>query len=195
MPIIVEGKYDKITLENIVDTLIIATNGFAIFKNKEKCDLIRRLAQKTGIIVMTDSDFAGAQIRNHIKNIAAGANIINVYIPQLKGKEKRKCTYSKQGYLGVEGMNAEIILEALKKSGVFSEKEQRNKQKITKTDMFAFGLSGKADSSNKRKKFLKFCQLPFDLSPNAMLDIVNTIYTYEEFLKAVEEWQSSTDKN
>ena len=194
MPVIVEGKYDKITLENVIDTLIIPTNGFAIFKNKEKCDLIRRLAQKTGIIIMTDSDFAGAQIRTHIKNITGGANIINVYIPQLEGKERRKTTFSKQGFLGVEGMSGEVILEALEKSGVFSEKKAES-PKITKTDMFVFGFSGGNDSGKKRKEFLKFCGLPQDLSPNAMLDIINTIYSYEDFLKAVKEWQNSMDKN
>lgn len=194
MPVIVEGKYDKITLENVIDTLIIPTNGFAIFKNKEKCDLIRRLAQKTGIIIMTDSDFAGAQIRTHIKNITGGANIINVYIPQLKGKEKRKTTFSKQGFLGVEGMSGEVILEALEKSGVFSRTVEKGR-KITKTDMFVLGLSGGSDSGKKRQDFLKFCDLPQDLSPNAMLDIINTIYSYDDFLKVAIEWQKSMDKD
>ena len=147
-PVIVEGKYDKITLENIVDTLIITTDGFGIFKNKEKCDLIRCLAKKNGLIIMTDSDSAGAVIRSYIKKIASDCEIINVYVPELSGKEKRKDKPSKSGLLGVEGMTPEIIENALKKSGVFSVKTEE-RRKITKADMYAFGLSGREDSKEK----------------------------------------------
>ncbi len=185
-PVIVEGKYDKITLENVIDALIITTDGFGIFKNKEKCDMIRRLAQKNGIIVMTDSDSAGSMIRAYIKKIVGNCEIINVYVPVLQGKEKRKNAPSKEGVLGVEGMKADIIYSALEKSGVTGTKLPKNARKITKTDLFCFGLSGGENSSEKRKELLKTLSLPQNLSPNAMLDILNTLYTYEEFLKVMQ---------
>ncbi len=194
-PIIVEGKYDKITLCNVVDTLIITTNGFSLFRDKEKCALIRTLAKRDGVIVMTDSDSAGNLIRSHIKNIVDGGKIINVYVPMIKGKEKRKTTQSKEGLLGVEGMTAEIIEQALKNSGVLCRETHQNTPKITKTDMFLLGLSGGADSKQKRAELLEFLNLPSNLSPNALLDVVNTLFTKEEFLKAVEECQNPLDKN
>lgn len=194
-PIIVEGKYDKITLQNVVDTLIITTNGFSIFKDTEKCRLIRTLAKKDGVIVLTDSDSAGNLIRSHIKNIVEDGKIINVYVPQLKGKEKRKESPSKEGFLGVEGMTKSVIEDAFKKSGVLGREVDENSRKITKTDMFLRALSGSENSSNNRKRLLKYLQLPENLSPNAMLDILNTLLTFEEFEKAVEECLNSQDKN
>ena len=146
MPIIVEGKYDKITLENVVDTLIISTDGFRIFKDSQMCALIRTLAEQKGIIVMTDSDGAGQVIRNHIKNIASSGKIINVYVPQLRGKEKRKSTASKEGFLGVEGLSKDILKEALLKYGVTSSEENGSKRKITKTDFYMLSLSGGQNS-------------------------------------------------
>lgn len=183
LPIIVEGKYDKITLSNIVDALIITTDGFGIFKNKEKCRMIRALAQKKGIIVMTDSDSAGNVIRGYIKKIVADAHIINVYVPCLKGKEKRKDHPAKEGLLGVEGMTPEIIKEALLKSGVGENEIQQPREKITKLHLYEAGLSGGKDSSVKRKQFLKSLCLPESLTANAMLDVLNNIMTLEEFLK------------
>jgi ribonuclease M5 len=181
-PIIVEGKYDKITLENVVDALIIPTDGFGIFKNKEKCGMIRSLAEKNGgIIVMTDSDSAGSVIRGYLKKIIGDTPIINVYVPCLKGKEKRKANAGKEGLLGVEGMTPEIIIEALHRSGVNSETTVEKKEKITKTYFFEAGLSGCADSSLNRKKLLRFLNLPENLSPNAMLDILNNIMDLKEF--------------
>ena len=189
-PIIVEGKYDKITLENVVDTLIITTNGFSIFKDKEKCNLIRTLAKKDGVIVLTDSDSAGNMIRAHIKKIINDGKITNVYIPQLKGKESRKTVHSKEGFLGVEGMNKQVIEEAFAKCGIIGSKIDTNSRKITKTDMFLYGLSGSDNSSKKRKELLNFLELPVNLSPNAMLDILNTLLTFEQFEKAVQECQN-----
>lgn len=185
-PIIVEGKYDKITLENVIDGLIIPTNGFGIFKDREKCELIRTLAKRSGIIIMTDSDSAGSLIRAHIKKILGDSRIINVYVPCLKGKEKRKSTQSREGLLGVEGMTPEIITEALARSGVFGKQVGENNRKITKTDLFVAGLSGCENSSEKRREYLKRISLPENLSPNAMLDILNTIFTYEEFIQSLE---------
>lgn len=189
-PVIVEGKYDKITLENVIDTLIIPTNGFGIFKDREKCAMIRSLAKKNGIIIMTDSDSAGAVIRSYLKKIIGDSEIINVYIPQLKGKEKRKSAGSKEGFLGVEGMTPEIIEEALKKSGVFCDKAETLK-KITKADMFKFGLSGCKDSGEKRKSFLKYLSLPENLSSSAMLDVMNNMFTAEEFAIIFSLWRDS----
>ena len=194
-PIIVEGKYDKITLSNVVDTLIITTNGFSVFKDKEKCELIRTLAKKDGVIVMTDSDSAGNLIRSYIKNIADGGKIINIYVPLIKGKEKRKTGYSKEGFLGVEGMNKEILTQALKKSGVLCRQTEKNIPKITKTDLYLLGLSGGEDSKLNRKQLLRFLDLPHNLTANAMLDVVNVLYTKDEFIKRVEECQNLQNKN
>lgn len=184
--VIVEGKYDKITLENIIDALIIKTDGFAIFKDKAKCDLIRKTALKNGIIVMTDSDSAGSVIRGYIKKIVGNCEIINVYVPNIKGKEKRKTAPSKEGFLGVEGMSEEVILKALEKSGVLAQTNVQKREKITKTDMFCFGLSGNENSAENRKKLLKELELPENLSPNAMLDILNNFYSKEEFYEVMQ---------
>ncbi len=189
----VEGKYDKITLSNIIDATIITTDGFGIFKNKEKTALIHAYAQKTGIIIMTDSDSAGAQIRAHLKSVCASGKIINVYIPQLKGKEKRKTEESKEGYLGVEGMTKECVISALQRSGIFGE-ETADAKKISKTDLFNLGLSGCKDSANLRKCLLKFLDLPNNLSANAFLDAINTLYRYDEFFEEVKKWQQEEDK-
>ncbi len=194
MPIIVEGKYDKITLGNVVDTLIITTNGFGIFKDKQKCEMIRMFARREGVIVLTDSDSAGNMIRNHIKSIVSDGRIINVYVPQLKGKEKRKATSSKEGFLGVEGLSKEVLIEALEKSGVTAFNTVEKREKITKTDMFACGLSGVENATENRKILLKFLNLPDNLSANATLDVLNTLLTKEEFEKAVEECLNLGDK-
>ena len=154
--VVVEGKYDKKTLENIIDAYIITTDGFGIFKDKEKCDLIRRLSRENGIIVMTDSDSAGAVLRSYLKNICKDGSIINVYIPQILGKEKRKKEFGKEGLLGVEGMTADIIKQALINSGVNEFKEIKVKKKITKTDLYKIGLSGSANSSDLRKRLSVF---------------------------------------
>lgn len=185
-PVIVEGKYDKITLENVIDALIIPTNGFSVFKDKEKRDLIRLLAKEKGVIVMTDSDNAGNLIRSYIKKIVGDSKIINVYVPALSGKEKRKAKASKEGLLGVEGMTPEIIEKALEKSGVFGREVASKRRKITKNDMYLIGLSGRENSSIKRKQLLKKLELPQSLSSSAMLDILNTLYTYEEFIGVID---------
>ncbi len=194
-PVIVEGKYDKITLENIIDGLIIPTNGFALFKDREKCRMIRALAEKYGIIVITDSDSAGNMIRAFIKNIVGEAKITNVYVPQIRGKEKRKTRAGKEGLLGLEGMTAEIIKASLEKSGIFGEEKLDSLRKISKTDMFLRGLSGADNSRERRKELLKELDLPQNLSPNAMLDILNTILTFEEFYEVTEKWLGTQIKN
>lgn len=177
--VIVEGKYDKIKLSSIIDAVIITTNGFNIFKDTEKLELIRYYAEKTGIIIMTDSDSAGFIIRNHIKGAVKKGTIINVYIPDIMGKEKRKLKPSAEGKLGVEGVEKKIILEALEKAGVTASAGE-DREKITKTDLFTLGLSGGKNSSDLRKKLLEYLKLPSLLSPNSMLEVLNTMMSPEE---------------
>ncbi len=177
--IVVEGNYDKIKLSRLVDTTIIVTDGFMIFKNKDIMKMISALADKCGVVVFTDSDRAGFQIRNHIKNVLHGNNVKHAYIPDIKGKEKRKDKPSKEGFLGVEGISDEIILNALKEC--ITPAEQKDAKKISKSDLCLLGLSGGADSHQKRSRLLKKMGLPQRLSANAMLDVINTLYSYEEF--------------
>ena len=191
--IIVEGKYDKITLENIIDATFIVTNGFCIYKDKSKQQLIKRLCNEKGAVIITDSDNAGNQIRSYIKNICSGENIINVYLPQIVGKERRKTSPSKQGLLGAEGMNEEIILNALQKSRVIAVKSDY--VKITKSDLYSFGLSGSRESKLKRELFCDFVSLPRGMSANAFLDALNAVFTLDEFKRETNKWLQEQDKN
>lgn len=191
--IVVEGKYDKITLQNIVDATIIATDGYHIFKDRNKRDLIRILAEKNGIIVITDSDSAGAMIRSYLKQICPENTVCNVYVPQLKGKEKRKSKPSKQGFLGVEGLDKQTILNAIERSGVTGVKEQEtSSRKVTKTDLFALKLSGCENSAALRASVCRYLNLPSGMSSNAFLDCINAIYDYENFFEAVKKWQKNS---
>lgn len=184
--VIVEGKYDKIKLSAIIDTIIIETDGFAIFKDKEKQKLIRFLAEKRGIIIMTDSDSAGFKIRNFINGITKSENIKNVYIPDIYGKEKRKTEASKEGKLGVEGMKTDVIMSALQKAGVLCvENEKSQSREITHTDFFEDGISGGENSSEIRKALAKELELPERISSSALLRIINVYMTYDEYKVAV----------
>lgn len=186
--VIVEGKYDKIKLSKVLDTVIVETNGFSIFKDKEKQKMIRFLAEKRGIIIMTDSDSAGFKIRSFITGITDNRNIKNVYIPDVYGKEKRKTEFSKEGKIGVEGIKPEIIIEALKKAGViFSKNDLSGGREITNTDFFEDGISGRENSSEIRKNLAKYLELPERISSSALLKIINSYMTYDEYKKAVEE--------
>lgn len=186
--IVVEGRYDKNTLSQIVDAAIFETSGFGIFKNKEQMVLLRRVAQTKGLIVFTDSDGAGFVIRNHIKSAIPGAFLKHAYIPDIAGKEKRKAAPSKEGKLGVEGMSPEIILEALRASGATIEGETVSASaQITKQDLMALGLSGGRDSSARRTELLKMLNLPEHMSPNAMLQALNILYSLEELSALVEK--------
>ena len=172
--IIVEGKYDKIKISNIVNTLIVKTEGFKIFKDKQKLDLIRQLAENTGIIVLTDSDAAGFLIRNYIKSSVTTGVVKHAYIPDVKGKEKRKKTQSKEGKLGVEGIDDTILLSAIKKcidSGEF--KERACKFKISKVDLYNAGLVGHECSKKLRKSFFLELNLPEYFSTNNLLEFLN----------------------
>ena len=179
--IVVEGRYDKNTLSQIVDAPIIETDGFGIFSNKEKTALLRRLAEKRGIIVLTDSDSAGFLIRNHIKGTVAEGRVKHAYIPEICGKERRKRTLSKEGLLGVEGMRPQAIIDALKRCGAVIEGEENIKSSgLTKTDMYELGLSGPDGSAEKRKRLIEELKLPKHMSANALLDVLNALYSREE---------------
>ena len=189
--VIVEGKYDKIKLSGIIDTVIIETDGFAIFKDKEKQKLIRFLSEKRGIIIMTDSDSAGFKIRNFINGITKSENIKNVYIPDIYGKEKRKTESSKEGKLGVEGMQTEIIMIALEKAGVLYDENNKNSgNEITHTDFFEDGVSGGKNSSEIRKALAKELELPEIISSSSLLKIINSYMTYDEYKEAIKTVQS-----
>ena len=189
--VIVEGKYDKIKLSGIIDTVIIETDGFAIFKDKEKQKLIRFLSEKRGIIIMTDSDSAGFKIRNFINGITKSENIKNVYIPDIYGKEKRKTESSKEGKLGVEGMQPQIIMTALEKAGVLcSQNDKKSGNEITHTDFFEDGVSGSENSSEIRKMLAKELDLPDRISSSSLFKIINSYMTYDEYKEAIKTVRS-----
>lgn len=185
--IIVEGKYDKIKLTSIIDGLIIETNGFQIFKDKDQMQLIRRLADTRGILVLTDSDGAGFVIRNYLSGAIPPDKIKHAYIPDILGKEKRKEKASKEGKLGVEGVPAQVIVDALKRAGVTCETEETCGRKITKADLYLFGLSGNENSAEKRQLLLKELSLPAHLSVNALVGVLNSIMSYEEFCERIDK--------
>lgn len=186
--IVVEGRYDKNTLSQILDATILETSGFGIFKDKQQMDLLRRVAEKRGLIVFTDSDGAGFVIRNHIKSAIPAQYLKHAYTPDIFGKERRKAAPGKEGKLGVEGMNREVILEALRRAGATFEGESTTTDgQITKQDMMRLGLSGGADSSAKRKRLMKLLNLPEHLSANALLQTLNLLCTREELFSLTEK--------
>ena len=186
--IVVEGRYDKNTLSQILDATILETSGFGIFKDKQQMDLLRRVAEKRGLIVFTDSDGAGFVIRNHIKSAIPAQYLKHAYTPDIFGKERRKAAPGKEGKLGVEGMNREVILEALRRTGATFEGESTTTDwQITKQDMMRLGLSGGADSSAKRKRLMKLLNLPEHLSANALLQALNLLCTREELFSLTEK--------
>lgn len=184
--IVVEGRYDKNTLSQIINAPILETNGFGIFKNKQQMKLLQRIAESRGLIVFTDSDGAGFVIRNHIKSIIPGKYLKHAYIPDIPGKERRKAAPGKEGKLGVEGMTPEIILQSLRRAGVTFEGEEdaMPRQNITKQDLMELGLSGGPDSSAKRLALLKKLDMPEHMSTNSMLQALNLLYSLDE-LKAI----------
>ena len=185
--IVVEGRYDKNTLSQIVDAPILETSGFGIFKDKQQMALLRRIAETRGLIVFTDADGAGFVIRNHIKSAIPGKYLKHAYTPDVFGKERRKAAPGKEGKLGVEGMSREIILEALRKAGATIEGEESAAvHQITKQDLMELGLSGGVGSSEKRLALLKKLGLPERMSPNAMLQALNLLYSLEELTKIME---------
>ncbi len=185
--IVVEGRYDKNTLSQVVDAVIVTVNGFSVFKDKEKLALLRRLGRERGLIVLTDSDGAGFVIRNHLRSVLPKEQVKHAYIPDIYGKERRKRTAGKEGKLGVEGMKPEILVAALEKAGATFEDAVGTacepRQSVTKADLFALGLSGGADSAQRRSVLLKHLELPEHMTANTLLETVNVLYDRQHFLE------------
>lgn len=182
--IVVEGRYDKNAVSQVVDAAVITLGGFAVFNDREKLAFLRRLAERQGLIVLTDSDGAGFVIRNYLKGALPKDRVKQAYIPDIRGKERRKRAPGKEGKLGVEGMRPDVLLEALRRAGAtfLDEAEEARPQKtpITKADLFGLGLTGGPDSAAKRRALLKRLDLPEHLTANGMLEALNLLYSREE---------------
>ena len=187
--IVVEGRYDKHTISQVVDATVVTLGGFSVFNDKEKLAFLRRLAEERGLIVLTDSDGAGFVIRNYLKGALPQQQVKQAYVPDVAGKERRKCKAGKEGKLGVEGMKPEVLLAALERAGAtFLDGEEEcvpAKEPITKADMFSMGYTGKPDSSKRRAELLKTLGLPEKMTGSALLDVLNVIMTRDEFLALV----------
>ena len=194
--IVVEGRYDKNTLSQVVDTLILETGGFHIFKDPEQMALLRRAAQRRGLIVLTDSDGAGFVIRNRIRGAVPQSQVKHAYIPDVYGKERRKRRGGKEGKLGVEGMRPEVLEAALRRAGATFLDETGEaapkRQAITKADLMALGLSGGPGAAERRKELLHRLELPERLSPNALLEVLNALFTFGELEDTV--WGADAKK-
>ena len=189
--IVVEGRYDKNTLSQIVDAPILQTNGFGIMNDKAQLELLRCVAKMRGLIIFTDSDGAGFVIRNFLKGAIPNEYLKHAYIPDIAGKERRKTAPGKEGKLGVEGMTPQIILECLQRAGATVEGENtacRNND-LTKTDMVDLGLSGGTDSKQRRLALMKHLGLPEHMSSNALLQAINLLYTKDEICRLIEALQ------
>ena len=192
--IVVEGRYDKNTLSQVMDAPIFETNGFGIRKDKAQMDLLRRVAEQRGLIVFTDSDGAGFVIRNFLKGAIPAKYLKHAYIPDIPGKERRKSAPGKEGKLGVEGMTPEILLSCLKRAGAtILGEDAPTEQPITKQDLFDLGLSGGANASEKRKKLMKKLALPEHLSPNGLLQALSLLYTREELTALAAQLETEHD--
>lgn len=180
--IVVEGRYDRNTLSQVFDAVIVETSGFGVFNDREKLALLRRLAEARGLVVLTDSDGAGFVIRNFLKGAIDPALVKQAYIPDIAGRERRKRAPSKEGKLGVEGMKPEVLIEALRRAGTTlgGEEPARRAGGITKATLYELGLSGGPGSAEKRRALLKELDLPEKLSANALLDVLNALYTEAE---------------
>lgn len=185
--IVVEGKYDKIKLSGIIDGVIICTDGFRIYKDKEMQSLLRTLAKRQGLAVLTDSDVAGFRIRSFLRNICGKQNIVDVYIPDLYGKEKRKAHPSKEGKLGVEGVPEEILLRALAEAGIGVDTVEQPSDPITKMDLFELGLSGREDSAQRRKQLSARLKLPEHLTTNSLVTVLGALMSREELYDLMDD--------
>lgn len=187
----VEGRYDKIKLSGLVDAVIVTTEGFGIFRNKQRAALLRRYAESCGILILTDSDRAGFIIRNYVANICQNGTVLHAYIPDVPGKERRKAVGSKAGTLGVEGIADDVLLHALLScTGAAPKREGRS---IEKRDLYALGLSGKADSAARRAALLAKLELPGGLSANGLLDVLNATASYEQLCALCRQLDLSGD--
>lgn len=185
--IVVEGRYDKNTLSQIVDATILETSGFGIMRDKPMQKLLRRIAQERGLIVFTDSDGGGFVIRNFLKQIIPSQYLLHAYIPDIYGKEKRKTAPGREGKLGLEGMSREVILSALEKCGAVTHRVEQPTKEITKQDLYLLGLSGGTNSAILRKQLLRKLDMPEHMSANAMLQALNLLYSPEQLEKLVRE--------
>ena len=194
--IVVEGRYDKNTLSQLVDTVIVETSGFGVFKNSEKLALFRRLAAERGLIILTDPDGAGFVIRNFLKGSIPPEQVKHAYVPDILGKERRKRAPGKEGKLGVEGMRPQVLEQALRRAGATFLDENtpqiRSGRPITKADLMLLGLSGGAGSAQRRQALMEQLKLPKHLSPNAMLEVLNALFSYEDL--ADNKKKSGTEK-
>ena len=194
--IVVEGRYDKNALSQVVDTLILETNGFQIFKDREKVALLRRVAEKRGLILLTDSDGAGFVIRNHLKGVLPLSLVKQAYVPDIRGKERRKRQPGKEGKLGVEGMRPEVLEAALRRAGATFLEEtgapvRPKEPPVNKADFMRWGLSGKSDSGARRQALLERLELPEYLTANGLLEVVNSLYTRSDFEQiCVQMWKT-----
>ena len=188
--VVVEGRYDKAKLASILDAVIIETGGFRIFKDKEKLAMLREIARRQGLVILTDSDTAGFRIRRYLGGSIPKEQIINAYIPDIFGKEKRKDKPSAEGKLGVEGVPKEEILRALDRAGVLCEegqKPEKNQRPITKADFFEDGITGGPGSARLRQKIIENLHLPEHLSANALLSVLNALMDYEAYQELLEK--------
>ena len=187
-PVLVEGKYDRLRLLSVIEADVYTTDGFGIFKKEEKKTLLRVLAEKTKIIVLTDSDGAGKVIRSHVSSLIPKDRLIPLYVPQIPGKEKRKTEFSKEGLLGVEGMERTLLRELFLPYGTGSEmRPADDAARITKTDLYSDGFTGRENSSERRDRFARCIGLPAGMTPNALLAALNVLYTYDEYKNAVDD--------
>lgn len=187
--ILVEGRYDKNTLRQVVDTAVFTTEGFGVFNDKQKLSFLRTVAERRGLIILTDSDGAGFVIRNYLRGALPKGRVLHAYIPDIPGKEKRKAAPGKEGKLGVEGMSPEILLEALRRAGATIDEQPAapSGDPITKLELFELGLTGKPDSSARRERLLQHLHLPAHMTTNALLEALNVLYDRDTFLKNMGE--------
>ena len=192
--VVVEGKYDKIRLQSILDAVIITTEGFGIFKNKEKQTLLRRMAEERGLLLLTDSDSAGFVIRNFLRGCVPAEKLKHVYIPQLSGKERRKAEPSKEGLLGVEGMDTQTLVEAFCRAGIAVNEEKNTKKEppcITKQRLLDDGLVGGSNSAELRSRLAVQLGLPASLTANALIEAINMLCSEQEYQEAVDTVRTS----
>ena len=193
-PIIVEGKYDRLRLADVVEARIITTDGFGIFNKKEKAALLRSLAAKTPLILLTDSDGAGGLIRSHLSGILPKDRLINLYIPKIEGKEKRKSEPSKEGFLGVEGMEKRLLSELLSPFSDENALARIEENRLSKTDFYIDGLSGGKNSASRRDEVAAVFFLPSGMTANALLSALKIVCTYEEYLAAAGRQGSQSEE-